>query len=267
MSDPGLPAPKPLTPASPSTDPAPASRKWWFIVGVAALLLLVGAIAAIGSDDDGEPSAESLDATTTTPITSGAPTPSEPSDTTVSPSTTDAPTGTEAPTPPEVTDETVAVVWQSDVDPDRVNASVDRPVLEEGPLNARVDLIAVTAGPESSDFCAISVDEAFEPPEIVDSCLFIQWRLDVSDQATDTIQMYAIEAVSADGRQYEPLYTDFLDARPGTVDNVALAVYPNLGVGSRVFVTYSAEIDGEFTFGDWEVVVPDALQPVDWFDE
>ena len=134
-------------------------------------------------------------------------------------------------------------------------------MLEEGPLNARVDLIAVTAGPESSDFSAISVDEAFEPPEIVDSCLFIQWRLDVSDQATDTIQMYAIEAVSADGRQYEPLYTDFLDARPGTVDNVALAVYPNLGVGSGSSSRTRRSIDGEFTFGDWEVVVPMRCSP------
>ena len=230
---------------------------------VAVLVLVVGGIVAIRSDDDGDESAtDTVEAPLDTTPTTDALVPPPPTDL---PTTTDMPS-TETSAPPDAA-ESLAVVWQSEVDPGRVNATENRPTLEDGPLNAHVDVIAVTPGPDSSNLCNQNVDDSFESPAVVDSCLFIQWRLAVSDQATDTTQMYGIEAVTADGRQYEPLYTDFIEARPGTVDNLARAAYPNLGVGSRIFLSYSVEVNTEFIFGDWEIVVPDALQPVDWVEE
>ncbi len=249
--------PPPAPPSVGSTSPdaeGPWWKTWWFVGGaIAILILIVGLVAAgAGGGDDAAPETTSgvSEATVAAPGTSEAP------------NTTEAAPETSVPS-----SDYLGIVWESAEDPERVNSTEERPEFVDGPMSAEIDVYLITPGPDDSQFCADVVDESFEtPPEVV-SCFQVQWRFDVSDVATETAYMSAAEAVTADGRQVEPLYSDFIGARPGTVENLASAIYPNLGPGSRIFLSYSAESADDFIFGDWEVVVPDAFQPIDWFDD
>lgn len=279
------PYPPPPPPGPTDGGAQPWWKQWWVWVGAAVVLILVVgviAVVATGNGDGDEPSTPADEASTLTVESSTAPQTTEASPETTeasattseaeAPATTESPAATEAPATSEPSADTteapsgeyLGVVWESAVDPDRVNATAGRPELIEGPLDARVDMFVTLPGPDESDYCAESLEFAFEAPQEVESCLHVQWRFDVSDEASDTSTMNAIEGVSSEGVQYQPLSSDFVSARPGTVDNQGSAVYPNLGPGARVFVSYSSQVGDDFIFGDWELVVPDSLPPLDW---
>ncbi len=229
---------------SPERNQSARRRRTWLSAGAAALVaaLAIGLALAPRSDDGEEPA--------TPPV----------------------PTPTVPPTLPAP--EYLGIVWESAADPERVNTSETRPELVDGPLSARIDMFVTTPGPDESQFCADAVDEGAtgpggeerELPEI-DSCLIVEWHFDVGDEAANNAIVDARDAVTADGEQVEPLVYDLPMAPPGGSASGSV-VFPNLGPGSRVSLGYSVDlVGGGVLFDRWEVVVPDAFQPIDWFED
>jgi hypothetical protein len=243
--------------------------------GAIAAACLV-AVAACGSDGD---EATSQSASTAAPATavegaSDEPTTTEPPETTprIAAPTTEPPTITEPAT--VIGEEYLGIVWESAVDPQRVNTIEGRPELVDGPMSMRVDMFLSTPGPDESPFCAAAVEDATGPdgkpldlPEVT-SCLIVEWQIDVSEEAADNSGMDAREAVTADGLQVPTLiHPSFSSAPPGGTDSGS-AVYPNLGPGSQIRFGYIADLpEGKQIVGSWEVVVPDTFQPIDWFED
>ena len=240
--------------------------------GAIAAVCLV-AVAGCGSDGD---EATSPSASTPAPATdvenaSNEPTTEPPE---ALPDTAAPPTDPSATTEPArvVGEEYLGIVWESAVDPERVNAAEGRPELVDGPLSARVDTFVSTPGPDESPFCAEAVENATGPdgqpldlPE-VSSCLIVEWQFDVGEEANNA-GMDARDAVTADGVSVSPLTLDFPSASPGG-SNSGSVIYPNLGPGSQVFLGYEVNLaEGGNIFERWEVVVPDAFQPIDWFED
>lgn len=162
-------------------------------------------------------------------------------------------------------------MWESAVDPERVNTTEGRPELVDGPMSMRVDMFLSSPGPDESPFCAEAVEDATSPsgepldlPEVT-SCLIVEWQFDVSEEATNSF-MDAREAVTADGLQVPPLNLDFPSAPPGGTDSGSV-VYPNLGPGSQIRLGYGADLPEGIIFESWTVVVPDTFQPIDWFED
>jgi hypothetical protein len=242
--------------------------------GAIAAVCLV-AVAACSSDGDGD-GATSQSASTAAPETDVEGASDEPT-------TTDPPPSTDAPTtePPAATapatvvgEEYLGIVWESAADPQRVNTSEEeRPELVAGPLSARVDAFVITPGPDESPFCADAVEGATGPdgqpldlPEVT-SCLIVDWQIDVGEEAVNRAFMVAEDAVTADGLPIPPLAFGGASAPPGGSDSGSM-VFPNLGPGSRISLGYEVNLaDGGIIFERWEVVVPDAFQPIDWFED
>jgi hypothetical protein len=211
----------------------------WLLAGAAALVtvLAIGLVVVPQLDDDDEPA------------------------------TTDVP-------PPSPAAEYRAVVWASADDPARVNMSEERPVLSDGPLDARMNMFVITPGPEESEFCAEAVDEGATGPggEVrtlpeVSSCMIVEWEYEIGDESPRNGGMDARDAVTADGETVEPLVYDIPTTPPGGSSSVTV-VYPNLGPGSEVSIGYEVyQPDGKIVFERWEVVVPDAFEPIDWFED
>ena len=242
--------------------------------GAIAAVCLV-AVAACSSDGDeaSSQSASTTDSTTDVEGASGEPTTTEPTETPPSTDapTTDPPANTEPAT--EVGEEYLGIVWESAVDPERVNTTEPRPELVEGPLSARIDAFVITPGPDESPFCANAVENAADPvgnpldlPEVT-SCLILEWQIDVGEEAANNAGMDPRDAVTADGLAVPPLARADTFAPPGGSDSNSV-VFPNLGPGSRISLGYEVNLaDGGTVFERWEVVVPDTLQPIDWFED
>ncbi|MEM8745723.1 MAG: hypothetical protein AAGF91_03395, partial [Actinomycetota bacterium] len=165
------------------------------------------------------------------------------------------------------------MVWEDGVDAARVNTSEERPELVAGPLSARIDAIVITPGPDDSAFCADAVANARAPdgssldlPEVT-SCLILEWQIDVSEETPNNAGMDPRDAVTEEGESVPPLAFADTFAPPGGSDS-GTVVFPNLGPGSRIFLGYEANLaDGSILFDRWEIVVPDAFQPIDWFED
>ncbi len=224
---------------SPERKHPPRHRRSWLLAGAAALvaILAIGLIVLPRGDDDD-------------------------------------PVSTDLPAPPESVAAARAVVWADADDPDRVNTTEERPVLTDGPLDTRMNMFVITPGPDESEFCAAAVEEGAtgpggevrELPEVT-SCLVVEWEYDISADSPNNGGMDARDAVDADGATVEPLVYDLPTTPPGSSSTVTV-VYPNLGPGSVVSIGYEVfEPDGQIIFERWEVEVPDAFQPIDWFDE
>lgn len=225
-------------------EPAHRKRTWLLAAAAALVAVLVVGLAFFlpGSDDEPEPVV------------------------------TQVPTTSLAPSAPETGYR--GIVWESDVDPTRVNATEGRPGLVAGPLDMRVDSLVITPGPDQSPFCANAVEEGAtdvggneqELPEIT-SCLIVEWRYDVGDEATSSGFVGAQPGVTRDGEEIVLLMDDCeLELLESSATDCA--VFGNLGPGSSVSLLYDvqSEADG-FLFDRWEFEVPDTLQPIDWFDD
>ncbi len=228
------------------SEPVRGRRSWLFAAAAALVVVLTIGLSVVSRSDDRE-----------------------------EPATTQVPPPTVPPTAPPtvVGEEYLGIVWESAADPQRVNTSQERPELVAGPLSARVDAFVITPGPDESPFCADAVEGATGPdgqlldlPEVT-SCLIIDWQFDVSEEAGGRSGMSALEAVTADGLQVPSLTLDFPGAPPGG-SNSGSVIYPNLGPGSQIPLGYEVNLaDGGIIFERWEVVVPDAFQPIDWFED
>lgn len=247
-----------IIPLSPERSGSARRRRTWLLAGAAALVaLVIGLTVAPRSDDVQEP------------VTTPAPS------TTTSTSTSTTTTTTSTTVPPIVLGSGYfGVVWESDVDSARVNASEGRPELVDGPLSMRVDSLVWTPGPDESQFCADAVEEGATDiggneqvlPEIV-SCLLVEWRFDVGEEVTDNAFVGAQPGVTTDGEEIVLLVNDSDIAPPGR-SATGSAVFANLGPGSTVSLLYDFTLEGgAMQFARWEFEVPDALQPIDWFDD
>lgn len=233
-------------------------RRTWMLAGAAALVaLLIGLTVAPRSDDVEEPMTTLAPSTTTTTT-----------------STTSS-TTTSTTVPPIVLGSGYfGVVWEDATDPTRVNATEGRPELVVSPMSMRVDSIVMTPGPDESPFCARAVEEGATDiggneqvlPEIV-SCLVVGFQFDVGDEAANNGLFGAQPGMTADGDEIVLLETDEGIAPPGG-SATGSAVFGNLGPGSTVSLLYSVDLEGGgVLFDRWEFDVPDALQPIDWFDD
>lgn len=166
------------------------------------------------------------------------------------------------------------IVWESDVDPERVNATEGRPELVDGPLSMRIDMLVSTPGPDESRFCADAVEEGATDvggneqalPEVT-SCLLVEWRFDVGDGAANNGFVGAQPGTTTDGEEIVLLTTDSSMAPPGG-SATGSAVFANLEPGSTVSLLYDVQLEGGgVLFDRWEFEVPDTLQPIDWFDD
>jgi hypothetical protein len=228
------------------SDRAPRRRTWLSAAAAALVVVLAIGLAFVPRSDDRED-----------PVTTQVPPPTAPP---TAPPTVPAP-------------EYLGIVWESAVDPERVNMIEGQPELVDGPLSARVDMFVITPGPDESPFCADAVENATGPdgnpldlPEVT-SCLIVEWQFDVGEEAVNNAGMDAREAVTADGLAVPPLNLDFPGAPPGGSDSGSV-VFPNLGPGSRISVGYEVNLaDGGIIFERWEVVVPDTFQPIGWFED
>lgn len=224
-------------------DPAHGRRRWLFAAAAALVGILAVALAVVPRSDEGD-----------------------------DPVTTQVPTTTTTTTVPG--SEYLGVVWENAENPARVNVSEGRPELADGPLTARIDSFVITPGPDESPFCASAVDQGATGPggeervlPEIDSCLIVEWQFDVSAEAANNAFMGAEEAATPAGERVEPLVYDFPIGPPGRSASGSV-VFPNLGPGSRIDLGYEATAaDGGLVFERWEVVVPDAFQPIDWFED
>lgn len=230
---------------SPERNQLGRHRRTWLLAGAAAALVAVLAIGlAVVQRSDGEEE----------PVATQVPLPTAP------------------PTVPAP--ETLGMVWESATDPERVNTTEPRPELVDGPLTARIDSFVITPGPDESPVCAAAAEEGVTGPggeerELpkIDSCLIVEWSFDVGEGAVNNPGMDARDVETADGEQIPPLVYDFPTAPPGESAS-GTVVYPNLGPGSTVSIGYQVNLaDGGIIFERWNVVVPDAFEPIDWFGE
>ncbi len=236
-----------------ATNPHARKRTWLLAVAAALMAFLVVGLAVFVPDSDEGPEP----VTTQVPATSLAPT---------------VPTTSVAPTVPVSGYQ--GIVWESDIDPTRVNASEGRPELVDGPLSTRVDMLVSTPGPDESQFCADAAEAGATDiggneqvlPEIT-SCLFVEWRFDVGEEAADNAFVGAQPGMTTDGEEIVLLTTDSQMAPPGD-SATGSAVFANLEPGSTVSLLHDVSLEsGGKLSNRWEFEVPDNLQPIDWFED
>ena len=225
------------------------------IIGAALAVVLLGACSSDSESASTTAAAETTEATEATVAETDAPTteattaetdPPETDAPTTEAETTDAPT-TEAPTTTEEATTTTAavdfgvgLVWESAVDPSRVNAPTEsRPFYEADGIATQIDIVAPTTADANSDCADAARDLArYEGGEVATQCLLIQWRFDVSadldTEYSGSAQFSTEDIVTAEGVQIPGSGSAFLDAFPGTVDNVLGVFFPHGGPGSTV---------------------------------
>lgn len=234
-------------------------------------------IAACGGDDESSatlgPTAVSA-ATTEAPVTTEAPA------TTAAPTTMDAPEAPETTEPPAPTVASTeawsgelvdlvntAVVWGSGVDASRVNAETPQPSWEVGATVVVLDMVGILDGTEGSDTGRACADEIEFARSDEQTCLFFQFRFNVSADATESGAIFVSDLVTAAGRQLDAFASE--QGRPGTVGNLLVFAIPGGGPESRIFF----DIDGGLGFrsfeSDIEYVVPgpEQFKPVDFFQD
>lgn len=241
---------------------------------LAGIAMAVALLGACGSDSDEaadttSAAAETTDATTgatteAAETTEAATADTDPPETTEAPATTDAPETTDAPatteeettTTEEQTDGDVGVVWNSGVDPSRINTTEGQPVESALGITSSIDMLILLT--TENDLCD-EVIEADESPEKATQCLLVQFRFDVGPdigtQYTDTAALTAEDAVTAEGRQVKSGGFPYLDAYADTVGNTVVAVYPFAGPGSTLRWTVN---DGSYDTETFVYTAPPA---------
>lgn len=156
------------------------------------------------------------------------------------------------------------LVWQSVVDPKRVNTRRPRPTFDGGPISVRIDsivLISADGTSQNSASCAASI-ESFQVES--DTCLGVQYRYDVGtdlavDQNSQDGSIIAGAAITPDGLQLDSGLADA--AFPGTRDNIFVALYAGGVPGSTIRFRTGNNLA---QYVDHELVVPprEQLKPI-----
>lgn len=240
---------------------------------VASVMVAGLALAACGDSDsggsgdeaatsatEGQSEATITESSSATPPTVPAPTTS----TTVAPATTAAPT-----TVPEPDDEWLGLVWESRVDPERVNAAdVPRPSWQEAGVLWEVDMIAEVPG--SYDLCAEEMDrERADVTPVVaatETCLLVQLRWDAPGSPLEVgYAAVTLDSVIRPDSQSVDFYA-YENGHLGTVDNGLVTLVPFTPAGSILGFSfaYRNESTDAFEYSDvrWQTPTPDQLRPM-----
>ena len=150
------------------------------------------------------------------------------------------------------------LVWESAVDPDRVNTDVPRPSWEADGVTAELDMVIVAPG--SDPACvAVNAREGTSAPV----CLIVQVRVDVGEVDVDDDHPQATAAIDAvityDRDQLDSAVV--VTGYPGTRDRTITDAFPGAASGSTVKIRTGTEASG-WTVHDY--VVPAGLPPLDF---
>jgi hypothetical protein len=205
--------------------------------------------------------------------TSVAVTTAPPIDSTLPPSTmASSSTSTEVPvsTVPGV-DGLRGLVWESAVDPGRVNTDSEQPVFEANGITARIQMILevdAEATNNTSRDCAreISLTTGGGGAARPTQCLYVQWAFDVpidfpTSEFSDEGALIPDSVVNPDGIQVNAFGATY--AFPGTRDNIANGFFVGGLPGSTLrFDTGSNDVG--FTTHVYQVPPGDAFLPVNF---
>ena len=198
-----------------------------------------------------------IESTTTAAPTTEAPT------TTATP-TTRAPTTT-APLEPTYT----GIVWESAVDPARVNASGPAPTFEADGVTTTIQLllwVPAFAPTELGRSCRerAQSQQDFEGGQLADRCLTVQGSFDVApdvptDENSPDASLAAGSLITLEGRQIDSVFAS--SAFPGTVDNGFVEQFPGGVPGSTLKFRTGSNLVGHTTH-TYEVPPTEAFMPV-----
>ena len=210
------------------------------IVTLASLAL---AIAACESDEKSESTATVEGATTTVP------------------STTSTTTGT-------TFDENVAVVWRSSVDSNRINTDQPPPQWDVGETTVVLDIVGIVANdPTAGEYGELCQEWVEVTDRDDEQCMLVQFRFDVSADATERGGITVSSVITAEGEQID-LFA-FRTASGDTDGNPLIFAVPGAGPGSKIVFNVSGGRSTTDIEQDLEFVTPDAAEwkPVDFFDD
>lgn len=232
---------------------------------IAILLGSMALVACAGSDSTTEPVDDAAAAdeeadTTSAPTSTDAPETTEAPETT-QPPTTVQPTTTPAPetTEPPAADRNTGVVWESAVDPARVNTDTEQPAVEGNGVALRLQLVVdidPAVSGELGDACADELENLDIPAE---RCLLAQFAFNVAEDAdllSDEAFLTVDAIINPDGRQIDVF--QFADAFPGTIDNLMNGMIPGGEPGATVKVSI------EFDTYDFVIPPADQFLPIDF---
>lgn len=246
-------------------------------IRIAALLLTVGsATACSGAGGESGPSTpvtggdpaliESVRATSTTSTTATS---------TTTTTTTTEPAGSIAPaaTDPVATSSTTtpptwplgpllaprAAVWESAVDPERVNITAGHPVGQADGITSAVDMFAVTPLDADTAVGRACRDTAVKIRVDVRECLIVQFRFSVAASLTSNGELIRIRATTAGGIDVAAVYGQW--GVPGTLDAGFTVILPGAAERSVVYWSTGTEDSG---YTEFSAAVPAMMLPVDW---
>lgn len=194
--------------------------------------------------------------TTTPPITATTASP-----TSATPTTATVPASTAAPLPPR------AAVWESAVDPGRINISANHPIGAADGIASGIDMVAVTPADADTALGRACIAVAEDTGVDAAQCLVVQFRFDVAagfatDASAPRAELTRIRAVGADGVAVTSGYGKW--ALAGTADNNLTILLPGLGEGATVYWSTGSTLVG---YTEFSGVVPGMIAPVDWLGQ
>ena len=194
-----------------------------------ALVACAIAIAACESDDDSEATATTVPTAVTAPTTEKSATAEAPSTTEGAAAATPATTEASA-TAETSSDENLAVVWGSSADSNRVNTELPQPQWVVGETTVALDIVGIVGNDPTAEEFGASCQEWVELLNTDDEhCMFVQFRFDVSSNATERGGIFVPHVITAEGEQIDLFFSNA--AWPDTVDSLLAFVVPGAGTG------------------------------------
>lgn len=210
---------------------------------VVTLASLALAIAACESDEESESTATIEGAATTIP------------------SATSTTTGT-------TFDGNVAVVWRSSVDSNRINTDQPPPQWEVGETTVVLDIVGIVAnGPTAGEYGELCQEWVEVTDRDDEQCMLVQFRFDVSADATERGGITVPYVITAEGEQIDLFASR--TAWGDTDGNLLIFAVPGAGPGSRIVFNVGGGRSSTDIEQDLEFVIPDAAEwkPVDFFND
>jgi hypothetical protein len=217
--------------------------------------------ACSGNDDD----VDAVDAPLVTPATSSNAVTSTANTTTTEPTTSSPATTTTTTAAPGETGR--GLVWESVVDPGRVNTSELRPTFEADGVTSLIDMVVVVPSGSTTElqrWCAHAVidEQEFDGGEMAQQCVLLQLRFDVApefrvDENSPDATVGSASLVSVDGRQVDSISVD--RAFGGSVGNRHVVMLPFGGEGATIRWISGSNLVG---FTTHTYVVPDLLPSI-----